>query len=335
MSPKISVIITARSTGRVSAIRSVQAHDGLSEQDVEILVATGDNPSRQRNLAASAARGDYLYFLDDDSEPVPGSLKELVLTFQEYEHIIGVGGPATIRDDASFFERATWLAMSSYFGQARMSQRFRKSGDIRNGTEEMLIACNFAVRRQAWLSTNQYFDERLYPNEENELINRMRQQGASFLFHPDIVVKRDFSRDCSELVRKFYRYGQSRILHYKLQPRFIRPQPLLPAIWFAYLCSLIACSRAHVILGAVSQEYMWLPFAIYFICALGSAVLVTTQVSVRRLQMGVTVFGIYWIMHMAYGLGAVVGLFSHVSPRRAVDKGIALSSWPASIISRC
>ena len=33
---------------------------------LEVLIATGSNPSRQRNLAAAQARGDWLIFLDSD-----------------------------------------------------------------------------------------------------------------------------------------------------------------------------------------------------------------------------------------------------------------------------
>ena len=42
---------------------------------LEVLVVEGSQPSRQRNEAAKQAQGKILYFLDDDSFVLPGTIE--------------------------------------------------------------------------------------------------------------------------------------------------------------------------------------------------------------------------------------------------------------------
>jgi glycosyltransferase involved in cell wall biosynthesis len=70
----VTVVIAARPTQvEVEAVTAAKRLDYPREK-LEIIVARGKQPSVQRNTAMRAARGELIYFLDDDSRPHPGDL---------------------------------------------------------------------------------------------------------------------------------------------------------------------------------------------------------------------------------------------------------------------
>ena len=72
--PRITIIIPTRpGDAAPQALAAAQALDYPREQ-LEIIVARGQQPSVQRNAALRAAQGDWIYFLDDDSLPLPDNL---------------------------------------------------------------------------------------------------------------------------------------------------------------------------------------------------------------------------------------------------------------------
>ena len=88
--PIISIIIPVKPDGYVKAIEAVKQLDYPVDK-LEVLIAEGNQPSRQRNEAAKKASGEILYFLDDDSLPAPSNLKRLVAHYKN-EAVAGVGG---------------------------------------------------------------------------------------------------------------------------------------------------------------------------------------------------------------------------------------------------
>jgi cellulose synthase/poly-beta-1,6-N-acetylglucosamine synthase-like glycosyltransferase len=73
--PSVTVIIAARpDQAEIKAVAAARELDYPADL-LEIIVARGRQPSVQRNTALHAARGDLVFFLDDDSVALPESLR--------------------------------------------------------------------------------------------------------------------------------------------------------------------------------------------------------------------------------------------------------------------
>ncbi len=77
-------------------------------EKLEIIIARGKHPSVQRNTALRAAKGDIIYFLDDDSVPLAGNLRHAFAHFSDPAVQI-VGGPNICPPDAPQIEQAFQL----------------------------------------------------------------------------------------------------------------------------------------------------------------------------------------------------------------------------------
>ena len=70
---------------------------------MQILVAEGEHPARQRNAALGRAQGEILVFLDNDCSIGSGYWRELETALARPEVEI-VGGPALLRPNAAAWE---------------------------------------------------------------------------------------------------------------------------------------------------------------------------------------------------------------------------------------
>ena len=83
--PPVTVIIPARpDQAEVKAVTAGRQLDYPGDR-LEIIVARGHHPSVQRNAALREARGEWIYFLDDDSTPPPGNLRRAAPLFSRPE----------------------------------------------------------------------------------------------------------------------------------------------------------------------------------------------------------------------------------------------------------
>ena len=76
--PSVTVIIPAK-----PGLAEIKAADAAAKFDyprtkLEIVLARGTQPSVQRNTALRAAKGDLIYFLDDDSVAPAENLRRAV-----------------------------------------------------------------------------------------------------------------------------------------------------------------------------------------------------------------------------------------------------------------
>jgi len=300
----VSIIIPVKPGGRVTALERLRLLDYPPEQ-VELTITEGCWPSRQRNEAAGGAAGKLLLFLDDDALLTPGHLNRVVAHFTG-PRIAVVGGPSLTPPGDSPFQRTLGIALASWLGGGGARNRYRATGGPRETGERELILCNLAYRRDVFLSLGG-LDERLYPNEENELLDRTGRQGWRLIHDPALAVCRSQRPTYRAFARQFFGYGrgrgeQTRIAGVRGVADFI------PSLFLLYLCC--AALLRHP-LGA-------LPLACYGAVVVGFSLVEALRAGLP--SAGFRLLAIYPILHFSYGAGLIRGL---MAPRFLRDHGKA------------
>jgi glycosyltransferase involved in cell wall biosynthesis len=176
---------------------------------VELLLVAGLQPSRQRNLAARSASGEYLYFLDHDSEVEPGTIGRHLEALKKPK-VVASGGPNLAGRPGGIMEELYGRVFSSPIGSPLVSSRYRGDGGVRPAGERDLILCNLLVRRDIFLEMGG-FDPRLYPNEENEFLNRLADRGYGAIYRPDAPVRKPRKYSLAGFAWESFRNGNGRM----------------------------------------------------------------------------------------------------------------------------
>jgi len=312
--------------GYVAALAPLQQLE-TGSPDYEVIIAEGKRPSRQRNMAAAEARGEILYFLDDDAIVNADALKRVSAAFSD-PAVVLVGGPSITPATDTSFQRAIGTALSSTFGGGAIRNRYRRHGVLRDTDDRELILCNLAFRKDVYLA-NGGLDERLYPNEENELIDRLFASGARLLHDPDMYVTRSQRPGYKAFIRQMLTYGRGRA-EQSLLTRSLSFKAVIPAAFAIYMLSLPFCAVA--IWYAVPAYLYLLALAGNLLAAAGSAGFAVAL----RLPL------IYTLLHFCYGFGFLTGLFlpryrsglddtSAVALRRVCESGCSWQNLPRNV----
>jgi hypothetical protein len=195
---------------------------------VEILVAEGTHPSRQRNVALERARGEIILFLDNDCTLAPGFWEELDRAFARPGVEI-VGGPARLRENASANEKIFHALLTHTLIVGTISSRYTPRGEFRPASQTELILCNLAARRAMFQKIGP-FSPRLYPSEENEWLDRARATGAGIYYDPALQVSRPQRATWSQMAKMLLRYGMGRTRQFQVSgwhPTFHQIFPVL------------------------------------------------------------------------------------------------------------
>lgn len=296
----VSVIITKRPGVELESPVS----DELVRSSLEILIAEGLSPSAQRNQAASMARGQIIYFLDSDSTPDLGLIKKVGQLFLDPELDVA-GGPDLALPGGSSISRALDWVQGSILGSGPVRGRYHQELSQNPATEKKLILCNLGFRKETFL---QYggFNEDLYPNEENELLNRMSEGGCKMITDPTLVVHRPRPASLIEVMHQALRYGRGRSEQFKVLPKasdIVHFSALgIEVLWIALFCWDI---RAALAMASASLTMALLEG-------------LRSLAYGRGLRASAWVPWVLLIRHSAYGLGTAVGLLSMGAKRSTV-----------------
>lgn len=291
---KVSIIIPVKPGGAVSALAGLRAADYPCAA-LEILVAEGRCPSRQRNMAAAAASGDILYFLDDDSLVAPGFLLRAVRHYDE-PLVAAAGGPSLTPAGDTPLQQAFGMAFASAIGGGGMRNRYRRTGTVRATCDRELILCNLSFRRDIFLQHGG-FDERLYPNEENELMERLRRGGGLLIHDPDLAVQRSQRPTLKAFCRQLFSYGRGRGEQTVISG-VVKPITVVPSLFLLYL----------LLLPLFQKPVYYLPLLCYLMMAVAGAVHAGARS--RRPGAALLLPAVFALFHICYGAGMVRGLLT-------------------------
>ena len=315
--PTVTVLIAARP--EQAEIKAVTASRALAypREKLEILVARGKQPSAQRNAAIKAAKGELIYFLDDDSAPKPENLRRAVAHFNSPQ-VQMAGGPNLCPLDAPPLEQIFALVLSSRLAFGPSRARYTRVGQVRESSEKELILCNLAARRQIMLELGG-FNEALYPNEENALMDALQKRGGKLIYDPDLIVHRRPRPSLKAFARMLMTYGRGRAEQFRSYPTLGSLINFAPPAFCLYLLSLVLIP----FIGPV-----WLvPLALYFLIVLLDAASLAVAGGILRSTGAIPLI---ILTHILYGVGFWRGLFTKLrKPGERPPTDVVIENVPA------
>lgn len=304
----ISIIVPVKHGGHVAAFDFIR-QIGIDNSSYEIVLAEGCAPSQQRNLAAKDASGDILYFVDDDSMINSANLG-ICSDIMENIDVAVVGGPSLTPESDSWIQQLFGAALSSSIGAGAVRNRYRVYGSVRETTEKELILCNLAIRRSVFMEMGG-FNEGLYPNEENELLDRIKASGLKLVHAPEMSVFRSQRASLKAFIRQMFVYGRGRSQQSLVSGTF-SPVSFVPMFFVLYIVTSIF---------SFGYQPYYIPMLFYL-----SVVVMFAFVQAfcyRRLSM-LLLLAIYPLMHCVNGLGLLAGLIGG-KPSPVSDCGIKIT----------
>jgi len=301
--PSVTVIIAARpDQAEIKAVAAAHELDYPSDL-IEIIVARGKLPSVQRNTALRAARGELVFFLDDDSVALPESLRRAVAHFAD-DKVKVVGGPNVCPPDAPALEQIFALTLGNWIAFGPSRARYTPVGKLRDSGEKELILCNLVARR-ATMQECGGFNEALYPNEENALMDDIQTRGGRLLYDPDLFIYRRPRRTIKAFAKMLMTYGRGRAEQVRVHPTSGSVLNFVPPLFCVFLVAFPLLVMVPVI-GKISLAAM----GIYVVAVLAQLVtLVPRGGFVRSLQ----TIPFIVLTHILYGIGFWRGLFTKLN----------------------
>ncbi|HEY6417396.1 MAG TPA: glycosyltransferase, partial [Candidatus Binataceae bacterium] len=213
---------------------------GLSSADPRVAVIELDqrSPAEARNAALAQARGEIIYFLDDDVTIAPDLFSRALRIFAERPGLDVLGGPNLTPLTSAPLERCVGQVLASPFGSASVSDRYRSRGRLRAADDRSLILCNLAIRRSAIAGRESAFRGHLVCNEENVLLGQLALERRTMLHDPELVVYHTRRGTVGGFARQIFRYGRGRCQNTMLMPSSLSPVFLIPMLFVFYLLSL-------------------------------------------------------------------------------------------------
>lgn len=315
------------------AIRAVEASKALEypKDRIEILVARGKQPSVQRNTGLREAKGELVYFLDDDSEPMPQNLLRAAAHFADPAVQI-VGGPNLCPEGAPPLERVFSVVLGSGLAFGPSRARYSKVGQVRTTGEKELILCNLVARRATLLSLGG-FDESLYPNEENALMDLLQKQGHKLLYDPDFYVFRRPRPTLKAFARMLLTYGRGRAEQFRTTPTAGSILNFVPPLFVVYL-PLVVLYLSSLTFWSSALPGIWkwmtllpsLPLLLYFLAICFEGLALSSRHGLAR---GTAALPLVCMTHLLYGIGFWKGLFTRLEAPKLGSVPVVLEKSPA------
>jgi succinoglycan biosynthesis protein ExoA len=322
--PRVTIITAARP--EQSEIKSVKAAKVLDYPAglIEIIVARGKQPSVQRNAALKIARGEWIYFLDDDSVPPPGNLRYAAKYFAD-PAVKMIGGPNLCPPDAPPLEKVFAVVLGSWLAFGPSRARYASVGVTRDTSEKELILCNLLARRADLLELGG-FNEALYPNEENALMDEMQKRGGKLIYDPELFVHRRPRPTLQAFLKMLRTYGRGRAEQVRVHPTLGSVPNFAPPLFCLYLLTLAVFQITA--LGKsmpISKFISLVPLGLY---ALAIMVQTISSVPSHGVVRSFLAMPLLVASHLFYGLGFWHGLFTKLSVQRRAHVDVALETVP-------
>ena len=309
MSLKVTVIIPHRVGENIENTLAGIYMSDYDKNNIEIFQAEGTHPTVQRNECIKQASGDIVYFIDNDSMVNPNNIKKAVEIFETNENVAIVGGPA-IHNVNSSKEKYIDKCMRSYYAVGPIANRYSvNKTSSREGTDRDVILCNLFIRLNVLFEAG-LFNESLYPNEENALIDKILSLGYKLMYDPQIIVKRPPRSSLRLYIKMLLNYGRGRFE--QLYRDFNKKNLIftLPAFFSLYIIFLPIVLFIFLITKINFIAIYFIPFGLYFVITLLAGIITALKEAgfINKIK-GFFIFPyMFFITHFFYGLGFFYGI---------------------------
>ncbi len=299
--PFVTIVIPVKPGLTPDAIKAIKKIN-YPKDKIEVITVYGRNPSKQRNEAVKLARGDIIYFLDNDSMPEKDTLMKLIVHIKD--DVVLAGGPSIMPEKLPVKAFVFGKTLESFFSTGHSRARYRKIGDVRFTDEKEIILCNMVMKKDIFLEFGG-FNERLYPNEENELMDKLKHSGFKMIYDPHATVIRMPRKTLISFIKQIFNYGRGRGEQTVFYPKSFNLFNFAPLIFLLYL-----------LFSLFYGGYFFIPLIFYFvILILDCLIKIIKSKDIRYIFLPITTF----ILHITYGVGLVYGLLK--APFKKVKNG--------------
>ncbi len=288
---KISAVIPI---GYDRSLDILNSAEKLSDKII-LIVEKGDNPSRNRNLGIIKAKTDLVAFLNAHTILPKTWPEEVCKFFKDHPDVDIAGGPQLTDKNEKLFERASGYALSSIFGAAEASKRYKIDGLKLDANEKHLTSANLICKKHVLKKIK--FDENLYPGEDPKFIADALKEGFKVAYAPNIFVYHKRRSNFKGLIKQIFNYGIVRPKKEGFIETLKKPLFLIPSIFVLYLALL---PTLYLI-----SNLLFIPLIFYFILSLSFSFFEGAKnkdiASIFLLPL------LFLIIHLSYGIGFIYG----------------------------
>jgi len=297
--------------------------DGMSDDDTRAVLAKLaaadprlriiDNPARNvptaLNIGIHAAIGEIIIRVDGHTTVARDFVRANLSLFDEHPEAWSVGGPIAHRGK-SRPARAIAAAMSSPVGVGGARHRFETFEGYAEGTA-------FPAFRRWVFDQIGLFDEHLIRNQDDELNFRITNAGGRIFISPR--VKHDYfvRGSYKALFSQYMQYAYWKVEVMRKHGRVVAPRHLVPG---AFVVALPLCAGATLLLPLPLSLVPALPLVSY-VGLLGWLAL-DVAIRERDLRVGLGAAAAAATMHVAYGLGTLVGIASRPGRGSRIERAM-------------
>ena len=254
------------------------------------------NKCRARNIGVESVNSDVIYFLDDDTFMEQDNIQILQENFSIYP--VGViGGSNLTPKNSSRFQKLVGFMLSTPLMSYKMCNRYLSKGSVRFTDDTELILCNLAIKKEIFTKYNLKFNELLHYNEENLLLEQIKQHCIKMLYCPNLNVYHHRRANIKSFLIQVYNSGKGRGIMSVIMPSSIKIFYFLPILFVIYLCLLILKIAPLIFLN------------LYLIIVLYNVVVIYFSNKLKLLDIP-TMFLVSFFSHICYGIGSAIGLIT-------------------------
>jgi len=271
------------------ATEAIAQHLSAHNNRISVIENPSGRTASGLNAAIAHAKGEIVVRVDGHATLSPDYILNAVTTLRSTgaANVGGIQRPI----GRSIFERAVARAMTSKFGTG--GSKFHIGGQA--GPTDSVYLGVFDRSRAEKVG---WFDERLIRNQDYELNIRLRNDGGTIWFDPNLWVDYQPRSSLSQLARQYFQYGWWKAKVVGLHPSSLRLRQLAPVLVTIFLLCSLAISVVNPLSLLVPLLYGLLTTAISF--------------SQPRLSLAerLALVLILPTMHLTWGLGFTLSLFS-------------------------